>query len=156
MFGFIGDVESGNVLHGQHAVLHITITMPRLTSLPSITHLSTTGEVTPASPPGVDTNVETRERLAGSRSLWRGTLREYLKSGEQKLINEAEDRRLRRKEHAYSVSSNSVSSNICDRWYSNCHSRIGLFSHRRRCRRWGRDAWSIVKHDWRRPTEDVW
>ena len=66
----------------------------------------------------LEINVETWERLADSRSLWRGTLREHLKAGEQKLINEAEDRRLRRKEHAYSESNNSVSSNICDRCYT--------------------------------------
>ena len=78
---------------------------------------------------GIDT--ESWEELADDRSGWRSTLNKHLKSGEEKLMNEAVDKRARRKERINSIRPETTHRcDLCDR---DCHSRIGLYSHKRRC-----------------------
>ena len=71
------------------------------------------------------------EGLAADRTRWRSTLNQHLKTGEDNLMNTAEDKRISRKEH--SNSSRPVSTLRCDLSCTICLSRIRLFSHRRRC-----------------------
>ncbi|XP_063595337.1 uncharacterized protein LOC134772300 [Penaeus indicus] len=72
-----------------------------------------------------------KDLLYGRPSKWRGALTQHLKSGEEKLSQAATERRARRKQ---SDSSNRPDTeHKCDFCNKDCHSRIGLFSHRRRC-----------------------
>ncbi|KAJ8369124.1 hypothetical protein SKAU_G00091520 [Synaphobranchus kaupii] len=79
--------------------------------------------------PEIDT--EAWEDLAADRSRWRSTLTKQLKAGEESLLSAAKDKRARRKENCNSNSAESI--HKCDLRGRDCHSRIGLFSHRRRC-----------------------
>lgn len=79
----------------------------------------------------LDINTESWENLADDRSRWRSTLTSHLKTGEERLKVTAEEKRARRKERCRSDSTETIHKcDLCDR---DCHSRIGLFSHRRRC-----------------------
>ena len=74
------------------------------------------------------------ESLACDRDRWRQELRAGLIRGEARLRQTAEDKRKHRK---YSQRSSTQEATIykcahCDR---DCHSRVGLFSHSRRCSR---------------------
>ena len=78
-------------------------------------------------------NIETEswEKLAGDRTRWRSTLNQHLQYGEAKLLSMAADKRARRKERLNSNRSNTTHRcDFCDR---DCHSHIGLYSHKRRC-----------------------
>ncbi len=93
---------------------------------------------------------------AASRAKWKSTINQYLAAGEEKLRADALDKRTRRKQ---STSTEIVPTihkcNLCDR---DCHSRIGLYSHRRQCigKNNCQDDISIVNTDWRRPTTTIW
>ena len=78
-------------------------------------------------------NIETEswEKLAGDRTRWRSTLNQHLQSGEAKLLGMAADKRARRKERLNSNRSNTT--HRCDFCHRDCHSNIGLYSHKRRC-----------------------
>ena len=76
----------------------------------------------------VDT--ETWENLAADRSQWRGAVTKHLKTGEDKLTQAATERRVRRKLCVSSVQQPAYTCNTCNQ---DCHSRIGLHSHSRRC-----------------------
>ena len=79
----------------------------------------------------VDINTESWESLAANRFKWREALTKHLKSGEEKLTQAATERRIRRKQ------SDSLdrpeTEHRCSLCNKDCHSRIGLFSHRPRC-----------------------
>ena len=79
----------------------------------------------------LDIDTETWEGLANDRSRWRSTLNKHLKSGEGKLMNEAAEKRTRRKER--NNSNRPETTHRCDLCDRDCHSRIGLLSHKRRC-----------------------
>ena len=77
---------------------------------------------------GIDT--ETWENLAADRSQWRGAVTKHLKTGREKLTQAATERRARRKLCVSSVLQTAYTCNTCNK---DCHSRIGLHSHSRRC-----------------------
>ena len=78
----------------------------------------------------VDIDTETWENLAADRSQWRGAVTKHLKTGEDKLTQAATERRVRRKFCVSSVQQPAYTCNTCNK---DCHSRIGLHSHSRRC-----------------------
>ncbi len=80
----------------------------------------------------VDISIESWESLADNRPEWRGALTRHLKLGEEKLTQAAIERRARRKQ-VDSTDRLETSPHTCDLCNRQCRSRIGLFSHRRRC-----------------------
>jgi len=80
----------------------------------------------------VDINlVESWESLAANRSKWREALTKRLKSGEEKLTQAATERRgLRKQSDSLDRPETEHRCSLCNR---DCHSRIGLYSQRRRC-----------------------
>lgn len=79
----------------------------------------------------LDINTATWEGAAADRATWRRTLKEHLKTGEEKLMNAAADKRALRKER--NTSDQPETTHKCDTCGRDCHSRIGLHSHKRRC-----------------------
>ena len=69
--------------------------------------------------------------IAADRSSWRCLLHKQLKEGEEKITIEAIVKRARRKEETTTDSVASI--HICSSCGKDCHSRIGLISHRRHC-----------------------
>ena len=78
----------------------------------------------------LDINTETWEDTAADRSRWRSVLRKQLKYGEERILAAAEEKRVRRKTRNPRGTPISHTSSQCGR---DCHSRIGLVSHGRRC-----------------------
>lgn len=76
-------------------------------------------------------DVDNWEALADDRSAWRSSLTQHLRSGEERHQNTASEKRARRKERDNALRSASIF--ICDLCDRDCHARIGLSSHRRRC-----------------------
>ena len=86
----------------------------------------------------LDINTDSWEVLASDRLGWRGTLRTQLQAGEEKMMEAAAEKRALRKSAATNRSIPSHTDTLsatytCDACGRDCHSRIGLFSHRRRC-----------------------
>ena len=81
----------------------------------------------------VDIDIDTMswEGLAADRTEWRSGQKQHLETGEEKLMAAAADKRARRKEGSSSIRPETT--HRCDVCYKYCHSRIGLFSHKRRC-----------------------
>ena len=79
----------------------------------------------------IEINTEHWEELATDRLSWRSTLTVRLKTGEDQLKSAAEEKRSRRKERCNSNSTETI--HKCDFCDKDCHSRIGLSSHRLRC-----------------------
>jgi len=77
----------------------------------------------------IDTN--TWEELAQDRSSWRHTVNTGLRAGEEKLRKLADDKRARRKNRQLLPAA--VSAFKCTKCSRDCHSRVGLYSHSRRC-----------------------
>ena len=73
----------------------------------------------------------TWEGLAADRTKWRSALKQHLNTGDDKLMAAAADKRARRKEGSSSIRPETI--NRCDVCNKDCHSHIGLFSHKRRC-----------------------
>ena len=71
------------------------------------------------------------EGLAADRTGWRSALKQHLKTGEDKLMTAAADKRARRKEGSSSI--RPTTTHICVICNKNCHSHIETFSHKRRC-----------------------
>ena len=71
------------------------------------------------------------EGLASDRTKWRSALKQRLKTGEDKLMAAAAEKRARRKEGSNSIRPETT--HICDVCNKDCHYHIGLFSHKRRC-----------------------
>ena len=74
---------------------------------------------------------ESWEDIAADRSSWRCLLHKQLNEGEEKITNEAIEKRARRKEKTTAASAASI--HICSSCGKDCHSHIGLIRHRRRC-----------------------
>ena len=75
-------------------------------------------------------NTNTWEDLAANRTSWRSTLHKQLQIGEEKLTAAAIEKRARRKEATVNRPEPIHTCDLCDKV---CHSRIGLYSHKRRC-----------------------
>ena len=80
----------------------------------------------------VDIDTMPREGLAADRMKWRSALKQHLKTGEDKLMTAAADKRARRKEDSSSIRPETTHI-ICVTCNKDCHSHIGLFSHKRPC-----------------------
>ena len=79
----------------------------------------------------VDIDTMSWEGLAADRTEWRNALKQHLETGEEKLMAAAADKRARRKEDSSSIRPETT--HRCDICNKDCRSRIGLFSHKRRC-----------------------
>ena len=73
----------------------------------------------------------TWESSAADRQQWRSTIYEGVKFAEETRNSKLADKRTRRKARAASVSAASIYT--CDNCRRDCHSRVGLYSHSRRC-----------------------
>ena len=71
------------------------------------------------------------EGLAADPKEWRSALKRHLETGEEQLMAAAADKRACRKEGSSSIRPETT--HICGVCNKDCHSRIGLFSHKRRC-----------------------
>ena len=79
----------------------------------------------------VDIDTMSWEGFAADRTEWRSALKQHLETGEKKLMAAAADKRARRKEGSSPIRPETT--HRCDVCNKDCHSRIGLFSHKRRC-----------------------
>lgn len=79
----------------------------------------------------LDINTESWEDLAADRNSWRSTLWKQLQAGEERIQISAEERRARRK--ASACEANPTASHTCTTCGRECRSKIGLYSHSRRC-----------------------
>ena len=80
----------------------------------------------------IDIDTISWEGLAADRTKWwRSALKQHLKTGDEKLMAAAADKRARRKEGSSSIRHETT--HRCDVCNKDCHSHIGLFSHKRRC-----------------------
>ena len=79
----------------------------------------------------LDINTEPWEDLAVDCMMWRGTLNQYLKEGEKKMVNAEIGKRACRKEH--NSSNRPETTHKCDFCGRDYFSHIGLYSHKRRC-----------------------
>ena len=87
----------------------------------------------------LDIDVRDWEDLAADRPKWRAALTTHLKAGEKKMTAAAEEKRARRKERQPATSTDN-STHRCDTCGKICGSRIGLFSHAKRCSRSQQDC----------------
>nr|KAG5703610.1 hypothetical protein BaRGS_000995 [Batillaria attramentaria] len=78
-----------------------------------------------------DIDPSTWEGAAEDRQLWRVSVSEGVKRAETARDDQLADRRARRKARAASVSA--PTPYICTKCSRDCHSRVGLYSHSRRC-----------------------
>ena len=76
----------------------------------------------------LDINTKSWVDLAANRMMWRSTLNQHLKSGEEKLVNAEVGKRACRKER--NKSNRPHKCNFCGR---DCFSHVGLNSHNRHC-----------------------
>ena len=74
------------------------------------------------------------EALAADRPKWRNSLMKHLKTGEENLTKAAMEKRARRKARLPVSNPNSDTAHKCTICGRVCGSRIGLYSHMRRCR----------------------
>ena len=79
----------------------------------------------------IDIDTMSWEGLAADRTEWRSALKQHPETVEDKLLAAAADKRARRKEGCSSIRPETT--HRCDVCNKDCHSRIGLFSHKRRC-----------------------
>ena len=75
-------------------------------------------------------NINSWEDLAANCTNWRSTLHKQLQSGEKKLTAVTAEKRAHKKEMA---ANRPESMHRCDLCNQDCHSHIGLYSHRRHC-----------------------
>ena len=82
-------------------------------------------------------NIDPRdwEDLAADRPKWRATLTTHLKSNEKHMSAAAEEKRAKGKESQLQTSIDCDTPHRCKTCGKACGSRIGLFSHSRRCSR---------------------
>ena len=78
----------------------------------------------------LDININSWEDLAADHTSWRSTLHKQLQSGEKKLTVVAAEKRAHKKETAANRPESMHRWDLCDQ---DCHSHIGLYSHRRHC-----------------------
>ena len=79
----------------------------------------------------VDIDTMSWEGIASDCTKWRRAQKQHLKTEEFKLMSAAPDKRARRMEGNSSIRPETT--HRCDVCNKNCHSNIGLFSHKRRC-----------------------
>ena len=79
----------------------------------------------------LDIDPKSWEVTASDRSRWRRLLHNKLIEGEDKINNAAMEKRARRKDQQRTGLNTSTF--ICSKCRRDCHSRIGLISHNRRC-----------------------
>ncbi len=80
-----------------------------------------------------DINIGTWERRTEDRSAWHFVVRQGVQKAEETRINNLATKRAKRKEKQLPPHLAS-SSFVCRKCSRDCHSRIGLYSHSRRCR----------------------
>ena len=80
---------------------------------------------------GAQINADTWEALAEDRDTWHHKVKEGVHSAEQTARNQLVSKGAARKERAASASTPSTF--VCQECNKDCHSRIGLHSHSRRC-----------------------
>ena len=80
-----------------------------------------------------DIDPETWEETAADRSAWRQAVRSGVERAEAKRDQQWRDRRERQRAHAASQYTAPSSPHICSNCHRDCHSKIGLYSHSRRC-----------------------
>ena len=73
------------------------------------------------------------ELAAADRGCWRHTVHEGVRRGEEKRNLQLENKREQRKQRQQSQTSDQPSDFICHTCGKDCHARIGLLSHSRRC-----------------------
>ena len=78
----------------------------------------------------LDININSWEDLAANCTSWRSTLHKQLQTGEKKLSVAAAEKQAHKKETAANRPGSTHRCNLCD-W--DCHSHIGLYSHKRHC-----------------------
>ena len=80
-------------------------------------------------------NPDNWESIADDRSGWRHAVWVGVKLGEERRIHQLEERRVRRKERQQNqvLNPRSPSNYVCNTCGRDCHARIGLLSHSRRC-----------------------
>ena len=106
-----------------------------------------------------DINPDGWEKLADDRDGWRLAVRDGVRSGEEKRNLQLENKRTKRKERQQTADTNQPSTFACNNCGRDCHARIGLLSHIRRCAKqkdWPNRAHTIVFRDWRMPTKWFW
>ena len=83
------------------------------------------------------TGIETDkwEPLAADRNGWRHAVNSGVKSGERMRILRLEEKREQRKAKQQNVEVNPPLEFVCNRCGRDCHARIGLLSHSKRCSR---------------------
>ena len=93
-------------------------------------------------------NTESWEDGAANRVKWKSIINKYLIAGEAKLRVHTVDKRRHRKQFVSGKQSKSAKTtptiyecNLCGR--GDCHSRIGLYSHRQRCGSKSNSGWSF-------------
>ena len=74
----------------------------------------------------VDIDTMSWEGLAADHTKWRSALKQHLKTGEDKLMAAAAEKRARRKEGSSSILP--VTTHRCDACNKDCHSNIKVFS----------------------------
>ena len=79
----------------------------------------------------VDIDTMSWECHAADRTKWSSALKQHRKTGEEKLVTATADKRARRKKGRRSIRPETTHRwDVCNK---ECHSHIGLFSHKRRC-----------------------
>ena len=84
----------------------------------------------------LDMDTNSWEDLASNRSSWRSKLHAQLQVGETKLTEQAAEKRARRKRsatHKSTTQPDKQTTHTCNSCGKDCHSRIGLYSHQKRC-----------------------
>ena len=76
---------------------------------------------------------DTWEEIADDRARWRHAVQEGVKRGDNQRTKQLEDKRQRRKQRLQSQTSDPLSDFVCSTCGRDCHARIGLLSHSRRC-----------------------
>ena len=82
---------------------------------------------------GCPINTDGWEQLASNRPKWRQTVKSGVAAADAKRSEMAADKRDRRNYSASSTPGSTESSHVCSTCGRVCKSRIGLFSHSRRC-----------------------
>ena len=123
--GHVRRMEGGripkDILYGELALGRITTGRP---------HLRYT-DVCVRDMKAVDIDTMSWESLATDRSKWMSALKQQLKTGDDKRMTAAADKRVRRKEGSSSIRPETT--HRCDVCDKDCHSHIGFFSRKRRC-----------------------
>ena len=97
-----------------------------------------------------DINPDCWEKLADDRDGWRLAERDGVRSGQEKRNLQLENKRTQRKERQQTADTNQPSNFACNNCGRDCHARIGLLSHIRRCSQqkdWPNRAHTIVSRD---------